>query len=209
MTNPPGWYDDGHGSRRWWDGAQWTDRVDEEHSGAFVAATEPRKSKLWIVWVVLGAVLLGMVIAAAVLIPVLLATVGGGSAEPQRPSAEVRDAAVAVVESYDQAWRSADCDAYLAATTEAFRELIQITDCATFEAQAASFTEGIEDYALEVSDVTTNDRVDAVWTTEKYSSRLDAEGNPVDTPIAYEDRYEYIVVEAASGWAIDDAYLDE
>lgn len=27
MTTPAGWYDDGSGSRRWWDGHQWTDHV--------------------------------------------------------------------------------------------------------------------------------------------------------------------------------------
>ncbi|MEV4689373.1 DUF2510 domain-containing protein [Microbacterium sp. LWH3-1.2] len=26
-TTPPGWYDDGHGAMRWWDGTQWTDHV--------------------------------------------------------------------------------------------------------------------------------------------------------------------------------------
>ena len=26
-TTPPGWYDDGHGGLRWWDGARWTEHV--------------------------------------------------------------------------------------------------------------------------------------------------------------------------------------
>src|SRR5688572_29281016 len=26
-TKPPGWYDDGRGALRWWDGAQWTEHV--------------------------------------------------------------------------------------------------------------------------------------------------------------------------------------
>lgn len=26
-TTPPGWYDDGHGALRWWDGAAWTEHV--------------------------------------------------------------------------------------------------------------------------------------------------------------------------------------
>src|SRR4051794_9629827 len=114
MTTAPGWYDDGHGAMRWWDGANWTEHVAEpdpepmteqptavlaspyfadqptppgplspeaprggypavyapdpgsrggspggyrggypNRGGAFIAATEPRKSRLWIVWVVL------------------------------------------------------------------------------------------------------------------------------------------------------------
>ena len=26
-ATPPGWYDDGHGALRWWDGLQWTEHV--------------------------------------------------------------------------------------------------------------------------------------------------------------------------------------
>ena len=46
-TGPePGWYDDGHGKQRWWDGAGWTehfidlgDRDIELHAGAAPAGT--------------------------------------------------------------------------------------------------------------------------------------------------------------------------
>ena len=27
MTMAPGWYDDGRGEMRWWDGSQWTEHV--------------------------------------------------------------------------------------------------------------------------------------------------------------------------------------
>lgn len=38
---PPGWYDDGTGATRWWDGLQWTDhRFDPEN--VQVAAGPPR-----------------------------------------------------------------------------------------------------------------------------------------------------------------------
>ncbi len=199
-TTPPGWYDDGRGALRWWDGAQWTEHVqtpdaepaadaepDEAMdallapavepaptladasapvadapappvdgsspapandvvpeggyppsvppgypggfpggsapSGAFIAATEPKKSKLWILWVVLGVVLLGIVILATVLIPILIGMFGtitsGGSGGTTTAADEA--AAVAAVELYDEAWRTADCDKFEESTTESFR----------------------------------------------------------------------------------------
>ena len=36
MTTPAGWYDDGSGRQRWWDGTQWT-----EHFAPIVDSTEP------------------------------------------------------------------------------------------------------------------------------------------------------------------------
>lgn len=41
-ATPPGWYDDGHGARRWWDGMQWTERVQPAPlTGAAVPAPSP------------------------------------------------------------------------------------------------------------------------------------------------------------------------
>ncbi len=58
-------------------------------TGIFTAATSPRKSKLWNVWVVLGVVMLALVIGAAVLIPVLLGmNAGGGSSGAASSSPE-------------------------------------------------------------------------------------------------------------------------
>lgn len=34
MSTPAGWYDDGSGRQRWWDGAQWTERFLESSSAA-------------------------------------------------------------------------------------------------------------------------------------------------------------------------------
>ena len=42
MSNPaPGFYDDGNGRRRWWDGTAWTDHYES----APVAVAEPPKSE--------------------------------------------------------------------------------------------------------------------------------------------------------------------
>ncbi len=259
MTTTPGWYDDGHGALRWWDGAGWTEPVatpdaepesgaddagegetavlppmtsypgdypgaaypgaaypgatypGAETGGAFVSATEPRKSRLWIVWVVLGVVLLGFVVALAVLVPMLFLslTPGASSQSPEATGITAADeqAAVDAVELYDQALQTIDCDAYFASTTESFRELFEITDCDTFVQRANDFAVVYQDYDVAVTAVEGTADSISVYTTETYVSPYDADGNETDEPQAYEDAYEYIVVPVDGGWAVDDAFL--
>jgi len=249
-STPPGWYDDGYGALRWWDGSQWTEHVatpDPETvegiagvdkvdagvvesapgdasaaaypggyppaypgaDGVFLSATEPRKSKRWIVWVVLGVVLLGIVITLAVLIPIaFLRAAGGSSPQPTVYSEADHQQAVAAVELYDQALRTADCDAYFTATTEAYRELFEVTDCDSFLAWAAEFDVAYEDYEVVVDSVTQNGAALSVFTTETYLSIYDDNNNETAEPQAYEDEYEYIVVPVDGGWAIDDAFAN-
>lgn len=246
-TTPPGWYDDGRGALRWWDGNQWTEHVqtpDAETaesgplddaapaalpaelapegsvpaastppgypggfpggtapSGGFISATEPKKSKLWIVWVVVGVVLLGLVILAAVLIPLLIGMFGGSGV-----SDADRQSAVSTVELYDEAWQTGDCEKFDAATTENFRTGLQITDCATFTAASQGFVDSVDDYTLDVTSVESEaaDQV-TVITSETYTSMVDDEGNPSDEALPYEDRYAYILIPVGDGWAIDQA----
>ncbi|MFK4834917.1 DUF2510 domain-containing protein [Microbacterium sp. ZW T2_14] len=275
-TTPPGWYDDGHGALRWWDGAQWTEHVAQpdpvsspapteaeiveqlgfeqqpavapalapeassaaqpaipgqppyaaaqqyaagpQHpaaqqyppaapgaypgaplGGGFTAATEPRKSKLWILWVVLGVVLLGIVIAAAVVIPLLFLSAtsanGGAQSDDER-------AAVATVEVYDDAWQDGDCDAFTTATTEFFRTDNGFTDCATFEAESDSFDENFDDYELTVTDVETQGDEIAVTTSETFTALVDADGQPAD-PAPGSTVYHYTLVQVDGAWVID------
>lgn len=270
-TTPPGWYDDGRGALRWWDGAQWTEHVqtpDAEPdavdgaaesvvtepvepaptladaatpaqetaptppyetapegastpsappgypggfpggaapSGAFISATEPKKSKLWILWVVLGVVLLGIVILATVLIPILIGMFGtianGGSGG--MPTAEDEDAAVAAVELYDEAWGTGDCDKFEQSTTEDFRVYLEIPDCATFTSASQGFIDTVQDYELSVVSVESAEGQVTVTTLETYLSLVDDQGAPLETPLPYEDAYAYVVVPADDGWAID------
>jgi hypothetical protein len=250
-TTPPGWYDDGHGAFRWWDGAQWTEHVatpDPDvgegieggavagaseagepaygapptaypggyppaypgaNGGAFVAATEPRKSKLWIVWVVVGVVLLGIVIALAVLVPMAILGSSGGGASPEATAyTEAQQQAVEAVELFDQAYQTQDCDAYFASTTESYQSGIDITDCESFIAESEEFMSTVQDYEVTVTSVTQEDSSISVFTSETYTNLFDDEGNEATEPQPYEDIYEYIVVPVDDGWAIDNVVSD-
>ena len=43
---------------------------------------------------------------------------------------------------------------------------------------------------------------------EIYTSGYDVDGNPTDEPVAYEDRYEYILVSENGRWVIDDFFAE-
>jgi hypothetical protein len=259
-ATPPGWYDDGRGARRWWDGAEWTEHVQPSEpflaptaasdqtpsptayalagdqltasatpytapvapsagpTGPAVPVSYPSvppaapKSRLWIVWTVLGVVALGAVITAIVVIPMvlggLMATTGSaGEGEPGGggPSEADESAAVATVVLYDEAWQQVDCDKYFAATTEAFRTELELPDCTTFEESAQGFADGTEEYVVTVTNVVQDADVITVSTSETYTSLVDEDGAPRENPETVEDLWEYYLVESGAGWVIDDA----
>ncbi len=283
-TTPPGWYDDGHGALRWWDGAAWTEHVAQPEpetpapegadtpapegaespapegtaalppelaaefepaaatsvgvpapgevpaysaygagqpgaqqpypGGAFVSATEPKKSRAWIIWLVVGIVLLGIVIAAAVLIPLLILGGSGGNG-PQTPSStvEIDDSVVlstdddyAIVDTvalYDSAWQTVDCDQYIASTTVEFRENIGYADCESFIADAQGAAETLDDYAVLVTFLSVEGETALVGTTETYSSMYDEDGVLSDERFEYEDYLYYFLVVVDGEWLID------
>ncbi|MFT4136972.1 DUF2510 domain-containing protein [Microbacterium sp.] len=235
-TTPPGWYDDGHGVQRWWDGQAWTEHVQPEAAvpaagsgapgagsatGLDAGSATGRRFPLWIVFVVLGVLLAGLVTAAAVYLPRVFTMLESAGPVPELedtpsplpettdPSQEVelsaltRDAAVAAVELYDDAWKTGDCDHYLAATTPSFREQLQLTDCTTFTTEATAFSEFSQDYALTVTDVYAQGDDVIVETSESFTTDVDMDGNPIDPPTTETVLYLYVVVSHEGGWAID------
>lgn len=230
---PPGWYDDGRGALRWWDGAQWTEhaaipdaegtgpaedggleelpvelRGDESDefadgaSGAFGAATESKKSKLWIVWAVLGVVLLAIVIAIAVVVPLLFLN-HATRAPSVAPEGADETAAVAAVHQYNDAWLEGDCDDYTEVTTAAFRDAQSILDCEAFEEASRFFADSVEDYSVTVTGIEGDETTITVSTTDVYGTHLDENGAISERTRSLTDRFTYILVPSGTGWAID------
>lgn len=282
-AKPPGWYDDGNGALRWWDGSAWSEHAaplapasdddgdmavatvatgptvvlspvpDElapvppddplptpdgaasgsgsgarsggDHPrGAFMAATgSDRQSRGWVVWVVLGVVLLGIVIAASVLIPMLL--LGGSQTQPtpsptasptstQTPvasptptptaPADQQQVAINTVRTYDEAWQEVDCDKYFASTTVAFREWLQVPDCETFTTDANAFLESVTDYDMTVAGAEQYNGGFKVFTVETYTS-TDTDHDPDGEPHQHANDWVYVLVLDEGHWAIDEA----
>lgn len=236
-SKPPGWYDDGRGALRWWDGTQWTEHVavpdpegdesaldggvddlpvelqgddsDDESgaaSGAFGAATESKKSKLWIVWAALGVVLLGIVVAIAVVVPLLfLSAQSAGAPEAPDVVAEGVDqqAAVDAVHQYNEAWLEGDCDDYVEVTTETFREAQTNPDCDTFEEASQFFEDSVEDYRVTITAIESDGTSILVSTTDRYGSHLDENGAVSESTLPLTDHFTYVLVPVGGGWAID------
>ncbi len=285
-STPAGWYDDGHGALRWWDGAGWTEHThtpvepspepqpepsveeapieeppalteasiaESQQSLAASDTASPtdtlppippapggyapvypgahpttataamtgargediprpaRRSKLWILFVALGAVLIGLIVLAAVLIPRFVADILSPSADrPGSSSVQGADlrAAEDVVDAYDDAWDDMDCAAYQAIVTPEFLSSGGLSDCADFAQAALEFNNSVEDYDISFISTTREGDTIYVQTVETFTQTADSAGAPLENPVPSSFSALYTLVPGGSGWLIDD-YVEQ
>jgi len=233
----PGWYDDGHGAMRWWDGLAWTEHVAARDAATTVTATidEPipvasvadaappavRPRRWWILWLILGVVLVGVVIALVLLIPLMRTAVpaeaapsaaspapGAGSTEAPVayvPATPEEQAAADVLDEFQQAWWTGDCEAYLATTAEPLREAQEFTDCEAFLADARLNVGWNDDFEWTITAMELLGPVMTVYVTESYTSRWDVDAQAqTDELVDYEYDVKYTLTSPEDGWTIRD-----
>jgi hypothetical protein len=151
MTDAPaGWYDDGNGGLRYWDGAAWTEHTaPSTPPGAPVAPT--RRRPVW-PWIVAGAAVLviGLGVGGVFLVTSL---VRGFTGEPEVSPGDT-------VLEYNTAWNTQDCELANSLTTDD----LDFDDCADFIDSTSEYT----DYSVSVMDQSVSGSTARVLTSESF-----------------------------------------
>ncbi len=201
---PPGWFDDGAGQLRWWDGQAWT-----EHTAPLAPPTAPRPRRVgW--WIAGGAAALVFALVAVVAVVGVGTWVGSVLDDRRAVSTDTTASEPDLaVEGLQEAFLDGDCDRMRDTTTPAFRSDSGWTDCGAFHDDVAASSELCEpgyelgptalDAAAQPADTV---RIEVIVTC---SWNFDENGDLVDDP--YTDRvpWVYSLVEAGGAWRVDEA----
>lgn len=210
-STPAGWYDDGHGQLRWWDGAAWTAHThplpgaepalpaSAPYPTAAEAPAPPADAggRGWILpTVVVGAavLLVGGIVGGALLVS---SVVSGGGVDLDFGDGEVDEVSEAVLE-LDEAFQTSDCDLFFDVTSPAFQLGYGYTTCDEFEAAATQTNAIVSDYVVEVQTV---ERIDdatyAVATLETSTPEADEASEPFAQNVVYR------VIDLDGDWVVD------
>lgn len=177
----PGWYDDGSGRQRYWDGTAWTDQY------SVPVAAAPARRKVW-PWLVAGGGVLALIlIAVVVVIAVVLPLTAGPDA---------------VVKKYNDAWFTGNCQEFIDSTTQALRDGFTSSDdepfsCSTFGSTAADYYEGTSGLGILVTSVEASGGTATVNATETGTG----------TDGSYSNLWVYTLVKDGTHWLVDSETL--
>lgn len=183
-------------------GATQTDTVPAGYPGGYAGAEPEKKSRAWVLPVVIVGALIVLVGLAALLIPMVIGLITGASGGEGSTSDE--QAAADAVADYDDAWDGADCDLLASVTTTEFRALQGLDDCEAFVATAEQFDAAADDYEVTVNEITADGGTITVITEETFLQVVGDDGAELDTPIPGSVVYIYTLVDVDGAWLIDD-----
>lgn len=190
-VTPPGWYDDGHGQLRWWDGSQWTAHAAPLTQQAVPAAAGPLRPAQPLVEVKKSR--LPWILTIAALLAVVFGIVAGAAtaAALDFDTAPLKKSYAAFL----QAERNQDCDAIEEVTTASFREdLFDDQTCAQWASRPPTQRTGKTVLAFRFGPI------GALVARENFELDRDLDGSSSGGTIVT-----YTMVEENGQWKLEDA----
>ena len=155
MTTPQGWYDDGSGRQRWWDGTAWTEHFAPAASPGVPVTTPPADGNR--LAIIIGSVAGGLIL---VIVAVLVALSATGAFLPKTPGQAVI--------TFNEGWNPIDCSKVQASVTKKFFDDNYGT-CEQFAEYAEDFNDTYPgDYKVTVNTTDISGTNATVRTSESY-----------------------------------------